>query len=302
MTNNRIIDLSEDPARLSVKYSNLVIEREGEGAVTVPLEDLAVLVVSHPQVSLTHAVLSGLADSGGVFIACDGRRLPVGMFLPVEGHFTQAERFEQQASASLPTRKRLWQQIVRAKIRAQGGLLKEICGEDYGITALAPLVKSGDPDNIEGRASRRYWPALFGDKSFYRDRCGPPPNQLLNYGYAVLRAIVARAVCAAGLHPSLGIHHHNRYDAFRLADDLMEPFRPIVDRAVVKLVRRYGMDAPLDRSTKSEMLAALSERLLLDDEKRTLFDVAARTASSLAAVFAGRRKDLLLPEIVHKKP
>lgn len=299
---DRIIDLSEEPARLSVRYSNLVIEREDAEAVTVPLEELAVLVVSHPQVSLTHAVLAGLAESGGVFVACDGKRLPTGMFLPLTGHFTQAERFERQASASLPTRKRLWQQIVRAKLRAQAQLLSELYNSDHGIVALIPRVRSGDPDNVEGMASRRYWPVLFANKSFYRDRYGPPPNQHLNYGYAVLRAVVARALCAAGLHPSLGLHHHNRYDAFRLADDLMEPFRPIVDRAVVDLMRHHSLDVPLNRETKAEILKALSGRLLLKGEWRTLFDTVARAASSLTAVFAGERKDLLLSEAMHVKP
>lgn len=298
---DRIVDISEEPARLSVRYANLVVEMEEDEPVTVPFADLAVLVVSHPQVSLTHAVLSGLADAGGVFVACDGKRLPVGMLLPLVGHFTQAERFEQQASVSLPTRKRLWQQIVRAKLRAQACLLSEVCGSDHGVSALIPRVRSGDPDNIEGQASRRYWPALFAGEAFCRDRFGPPPNPHLNYGYAVLRAVVARAVCAAGLHPSLGLHHHNRYDAFRLADDLMEPFRPIVDRAVVNLIRRHGPNAPLDRNTKAEILAALSRRMPLNGEWRTLFDVTARTASSLAAVFEGKRNDLLLPETRHAK-
>ncbi|HHT9133450.1 MAG TPA: type II CRISPR-associated endonuclease Cas1 [Candidatus Avalokitesvara rifleensis] len=297
MTNNRILDLSDEPARLSVRYANLVIEREAAEPVTVPFADLAVLVVSHPQVSLTHAVLSGLTASGGVFVACNEKRLPAGMLLPIEGHFTQAERFEQQARASLPIRKRLWQQIVQAKVRAQAGLLSEICCDDRGLAALASRVKSGDKGFIEGLAAQRYWPALFEGIPFYRDRSGPPPNQCLNYGYAVLRAVVARAVCAAGLHPSLGLHHHNKYDAFRLADDLMEPFRPIVDRTVVNLIRTRGPDTPLDREAKAEILSALSGRLTLDGEKRTLFDIAARTASSLAAVFAGEQRELLLPEI-----
>ena len=297
---DRIIDLSEEPARLSVRYANLLIEREGAEPATVPLEELAVLVVSHPQVSLTHAVLAGLATSGGVFVTCDDKHLPAGMLLPLNAHFTQAERFEQQASAPLPTRKRLWQEIIRAKLRAQANLLCELRGEDKGIAALVSRVKSGDPDNIEAEASRRYWPALFTGGYFRRDRFGLPPNQLLNYGYAVLRAVVARAICAAGLHPSLGLHHHNRYDAFRLADDLMEPFRPLVDRAVVNLTRWRGLNAPLDRETKAEILTALSGRLLLSGEWRTLFDVASRTASTLAAVFAGEKRELPFPEMTRE--
>lgn len=299
---DRIIDLSEEPARLSVRYTNLVIEREAAEPVTVPLEELAVLVVSHPQVSMTHAVLSGLAAAGGVFVTCDDKHLPAGMLLPLAGHFIQAERFEQQASAPMPTRKRLWQQVIRAKLRAQAHLLHELRGEDKGIASLMPRIRSGDPGNIEAEASRRYWPALFTSEYFRRDRFGLPPNQLLNYGYAVLRAVVARAICASGLHPSLGLHHHNRYDAFRLADDLMEPFRPMVDRTVLNLTQRRGMNAPLDRESKTEILKALSGRLLLEGEWRTLFDVASRTASSLVAVFAGERRDLLLPETTRVQP
>lgn len=299
---DRIIDLSEEPARLSVRYTNLVIEREAAEPVTVPLEELAVLVVSHPQVSMTHAVLSGLAASGGVFVTCDDKHLPAGMLLPLAGHFIQAERFEQQAVAPMPTRKRLWQQVIRAKLLAQAHLLSELGGGDRGITALVPRVRSGDPDNIEAEASRRYWPALFTSGYFRRDRFGLPPNQLLNYGYAVLRAIVARAICASGLHPSLGLHHHNRYDAFRLADDLMEPFRPLVDRTVVNLTHQRGMNIPLDKQAKAEILKALSGRLPLEGEWRTLFDVASRTASSLVAVFAGERRDLLLPETTRVQP
>jgi CRISPR-associated protein Cas1 len=299
---DRIIDLSEEPARLSVRYTNLVIEREGAEPVTTPLEELAVLVVSHPQVSLTHAVLAGLASSGGVFVTCDDKHLPAGMLLPLVAHFTQAERFERQASAPLPTRKRLWQEIVRAKLRAQAHLLCELVGGDQGITTLISRVRSGDPDNVEAEASRRYWPALFRGVFFRRDRFGIPPNNHLNYGYAVLRAVMARAICAAGLHPSLGLHHHNRYDAFRLADDLMEPFRPLVDHAVVNLTQRRGINASLDREAKAELLKALSGRLLLNGEWRTLFDVASRTASSMVAVFAGERRDLLLPETTRVQP
>src|SRR3989338_6873406 len=152
---DRIIDLSEEPARLSVRYTNLLIEREAAEPVTVPLEELAVLVVSHPQVSLTHAVLSGLAASGGVFVTCDDKHLPAGMLLPLVAHFVQAERFEQQAVAPMPTRKRLWQEIVRAKLRSQVHLLNELSGSNKGIDALIPQVRSGDPDNIEAEASRR---------------------------------------------------------------------------------------------------------------------------------------------------
>jgi len=262
----------------------------------VPLRELAVLVVSNPRVSYTHAVLSALMAAGGTFITCDHRHMPAGMMLPLHGHSIQAERFARQAAASLPTKKRLWQQIVRAKITAQGNLLKQLRGHDHGLLPLARQVRSGDPPNVEARASRIYWPALFRDRAFQRDPDSGGANSRLNYGYAVLRAIVPRAICAAGLHPSLGIHHHNRYDAFCLADDLMEPFRPLVDRGVALRAQQEAPDEPLGPDAKAEILDGLTGRLLLDGEERTPFDVAARCAASLAAVFEGKARSLILPE------
>jgi CRISPR-associated protein Cas1 len=208
---------------------------------TIPFADIAVLVTSHPQISFTQAVLAGLAAAGGMFIVSNEKHLPAAMLLPLSTHSTQTERFARQAGVSLPTRKRAWQQIVRAKLRAQARLLEEATGSDGGLGVMAGKVRSGDPDNLEAQAARIYWQALFGrgasGEAFRRDPDGGGVNVHLNYGYAVLRAIVARALCASGLHPSLGVHHHNRYDTFCLADDLMEPFRPLVDRVVARLHR-----------------------------------------------------------------
>ena len=231
-----IIDLTEEPARLSARLGQLVIQRREQKDVTLPLEDIAALLVGHKAVVYTHAALAGLAERGGVFVPCDDAHLPVGMMAPLRGHHLQSERMARQAAAPLPTRKRVWQQIVRAKIRAQGRLLLALRGDDRGLPGLAETVKSGDPSNVEAQAARRYWPILFDDKTFRRDRDETDQNRYLNYGYAVLRALVCRAVCGAGLHPALGLHHHNRYNAFPLADDLMEPFRPVVDGAVVRVV------------------------------------------------------------------
>jgi CRISPR-associated protein Cas1 len=217
------------------------------------------------------------------------------MLLPLVGHATQSERFEQQVNASEPTKKRLWAQIVRAKITAQGRHLASVRGKDHGLFAMAKRVRSGDPDNLEAQATRKYWPVLFG-KDFRRDREAEDQNRLLNYGYAVLRATVARAIAAAGLHPTIGIHHHNRYDAYCLADDLMEPFRPMVDAAALMWTEMRGVDAPLDKEAKAAMLAALTCRVTFDNESRTLFDASARLASSCALVFAGERDELSLPE------
>jgi CRISP-associated protein Cas1 len=263
-------------------------------AQTVPLADLAVLVVSHPQVSFTHAVLAGIATAGGIFIACNEKHMPAAMMLPLETHSTQAERFARQAGASLPVRKRAWQQIVQAKIRAQACLLLERTGKDWGLGPMAAQVRSGDAGNLEARAARIYWQALFGEDNFRRDPEGEGINPHLNYGYAIVRAIVARALCAAGLHPSFGVHHHNRYDAFCLADDLMEPFRPPVDRVVARLADERGPNPPLDKDAKRILLEGLLGRFTAEGESRTLFDWASRAASSLAGVIEGREEKLCL--------
>ena len=292
----RVIDLAETPARLSVRNACLVIASGAGAETTLPVGEVAAVVLSHPQLALTQPVLAQLAGAGAVVVVCDGRRMPVGMLLPLAEHFAQGERFARQAAASLPTRKRLWQSLVRAKIRGQAQVLSQLRGDDAGLAGLVAKVRSGDPANVEAEAARRYWPVLFGDVGFRRERYGGGPNQLLNYGYAVLRALVARAVCAAGLHPSLSLHHHNRYDSFRLVDDVMEPYRPLVDRAVALYCRAYGLDAPLDKQAKTALIGALLEPVRLAGQRRSLFDAAHRTAASLVEVFAGRRRSLVLPE------
>ncbi len=325
----RMLDFSERPARLSVRNGLLVISLSDGGTgvspvashgqdgpatkiyrseqgpnpneQTVPLADIAVIIAAHPQISFSHAVLAGLAEAGGIFIACNEKRMPCAMLLPLETHSTQTERFQAQANLPLPNRKRLWQQIVKAKIRAQARLLSEISNlrsgspNDGGLERLAATVRSGDPQNIESRAARIYWKSLFGDDDFRRDPEGEGLNPLLNYGYAILRAATARALCAAGLHPSLGIHHHNRYDAFCLADDLMEPFRPIVDRAVAEIRGRREGELELDRETKRALLEALLGRFAWEGESRTLFDWVSRTAQSLAAAIESGDKKLEIP-------
>lgn len=318
---DRVIDFSDRAAYLSVNNSLLVIrfpaappapaaergDTNEETAPddqaparaevhTVPLEEIAVVVVSHPQVTYSHAVLPGLAAAGGILIACDAKHLPAAMMLPLVTHSTQTERFSAQAKVSQPTCKRAWQQIVKAKLEAQAQLLEFRRGEDFGLRALAAEVRSGDPENVEARGARSYWRALFGD-DFRRDRDAEDLNRHLNYGYAVLRAIAARAVCSAGLHPSLGIHHHNRYDAFCLADDVMEPFRPLVDRVVVTLNDRLGPKLPLDRDIKRALLFNLLERYEFEDETRSLFDWVQQTASSLASVICEESEQLYLPRL-----
>jgi len=294
---DRIVDISESAATLNVRYSQLVIESEGGAEVTTPLAELAVLVISHPRVLMTQAVIAGLAENGGSVVICGDKYLPTAMMLPLQTHTTQTERFAKQAQASLPLRKRLWQQIVKGKIRAQGRTLRDLHGNDAGLLALAERVRSGDVGNLESQASRRYWPLVFGYPKFRRGSEGPDQNNHLNYGYAVLRAMVARALCGAGLHPSLGLQHHNRYDAFCLANDLMEPFRPIIDRAVYGWIQDHDPALPLDRAAKAFLTAAVTQRYELDGESRTLFDLIGRAASSLARAFMGESKQLQIPEV-----
>lgn len=293
---DRIIDISERPAHLSVQTGNLVIRVPEIGESRMPVGDIAVVVVSHPQATFTHAALSELAAHGASLVVCDRTRLPTAMLLPLQANYVQVERFSRQVAASQPRRKRLWQQIVRNKLQSQAALLTERHGSDAGLLELAGKVRSGDPQNMEAQAARRYWASLFGDQEFRRNREAEDVNVLLNYGYTVLRACVARAVCAAGLHPSIGLHHHNRYSQFTLADDLMEPFRVIIDRAAARLQDQLGPALALDRQSKTELIGAVSARYVLGGERRTLFDIVSRSASSLVDVFAGERDRLVLPE------
>lgn len=293
---DRVIDVGEIGAWLHVENGLLSIEDRDQGQLAaVPLKDVAAVVLSHPRAGISHGALTGLAQAGAVLVVCDEKRLPAAMTLPLVGHTTQTERMVLQAQASLPTHKRCWQQVVRAKIAAQSEHLRARGPEDAGLGEMISRVRSGDPDNIEGQAARRYWGALFGP-DFRRDPTAEDANRLLNYGYAVLRAIVARAIVGAGLHPSLGMHHHNRYDAFCLADDLMEPFRPHVDRIVTSLVADLGPDVPLDSATRGRLLSIAQTRFVLDGAQRSLFDTVARVAQSYLGVLAGERPELSLPD------
>lgn len=293
---DRIIDFSEGKAYLRVRHEQLVVQRDEGPDVTTPIEEVAALVLSHPRVTATQSVMHKLMAAGGALVVCDDASLPVGLMLPIRGNTVQTERFAAQAAASVPTKKRLWKQIVQTKIRMQADLLESLYGADHGLGEIARTVRSGDPDNREAFAARRYWNALFGDSGFRRRFDAPDQNRHLNYGYAVLRAITGRAVCAAGLHPSLGLHHHNRYNAFCLADDLMEPYRTVVDAAVVESVNSHGADAPLDRAGKARLLEPILGRHRVDGEARTLFDIVARTAVSLAKLYMNESDRLEYPK------
>lgn len=306
----RVLDFADRPVRLSVRHEQLVIRDGDEPEVTTPLAEAAIAVVASPRLSCTGAALAGLMRHGGSLVVCDDSATPVGLMLPLGVNQQQTKRVLAQAAATKPTNKRLWQQVVRAKILAQARTLELHTGEHGGLPGMASRVKSGDPDNLEAQAARRYWPALFG-ASFRRRREADDHNRLLNYGYAVLRAAVGRAVCASGLHPSIGIHHHDRHNSFCLADDLMEPYRPVVDDEVADIVHDEGPDAQLDKETKARLIGVLHARLHHrfapgepgesgELESRTVIDWIGRTAASLAAVYLGEARTIFYPQGLHR--
>ena len=302
---NRIVEIADRPARLRIERRQLVLdlaEEDDRPAETarVPVEDIAVLVLAHQQISLTQPVLASLTAQGAAVVVSDAARMPCGLILPLAAHGTQALKMRAQIALSKPKAKRLWQQIVKAKIAGQAAVLAGRGLSGTHLRLLVSRVRSGDPDNIEAQAARRYWRPLMGE-GFRRDRELPGCNALLNYGYAVLRAIVSRAITAAGLHPTFGLHHHNRGNAFALADDLMEPLRPHVDRAVAELLDAAPELADdedgLSTTARRRIAAVLTSSVCISGEQRTLIDAAARMAQSLAAVICGEDgAELLLPE------
>lgn len=287
---DRVLDFSLGQAHLSLRYEQLVIRRDGSPDITTPVAEAAVVVLASRMVTCTLPVLDALMRHGAALIVCDEAMHPSGLMLPLSGHFQQTRRMIAQAIAKTPLKKRLWQQIVVAKIKAQAATLAALCGADSGLASLAAEVRSGDPTNREAQAAQRYWPRLFGDANFRRRRDAPDQNRMLNYGYAVLRAAVGRALVASGLHPSLGVNHRSRENPFCLADDLMEPYRPLIDEEVAMIVGECGADAPLDGRIKSRLVGVLHARLTHDQEERTVFDCISRSAASLARLLCGETR------------
>jgi len=295
---DRLIDLAETPATVRVRGRLLTIETDGQPPITIPAAELGAVAIA-PQATLTGAALACLAEHNVPLVVSDARRMPIAMLLPLAGNYVQAERFRRQATASLPTRKRLWKQIVVAKVRNQAKVLEQIHGTDFGLRDLARQVRSGDTTNIEGQAARRYWPHVFKIPEFRRDPDSLDGiNRRLNYGYAILRGIVSRAICAAGLHPSLGLHHHNRYNPFCLADDLMEPLRPVVDYQIaLRAAESTFEDGRLGPEQKRQIIEPLMGKFRFGNTHRTIFDIAGRMATSLVKVFEGKAEKLSIPEL-----
>lgn len=286
----RVIEVAQDGRHLAADRGFLIVSVDGEEVGRVPLDDIGVVIVNAHGVTYSNNLIVRLAERGAGVVVCGTNHNPVAWLWPVIGHHDQANRVRAQIEASKPLNKRLWQALVKAKIRQQGAVLEALGRTGSGFRLLSDRVGSGDPDNMEAQAARRYWPLLFGE-TFRRDREAKDVNALLNYGYAVLRAATARAICGAGLHPSVGISHKNA--GMCLADDLMEPFRPIIDLVVVRLAEA-GIST-VDRNAKK----ALAEVSLLDmrtDRGRTpLFLCLERLATSLGLSYGSKKSVLDLP-------
>lgn len=293
-----------NPAYLSMKNKQLVVRLEIRGddpgqQTTIPIEDIGMVVLDNPQITLTHGLMAALLDNNASVITCDERHMPVGLMLPLEGHTVQSERFQDQLSASLPLRKQLWQQTVQQKILNQAALLRELYNVETGnMQQWANEVRSDDSTNLEGRAAAFYWSQMFPEmRGFTRGRDGLYPNNFLNYGYAVLRAVIARALVSSGLLPTLGIHHHNRYNAYCLADDIMEPYRPFVDRLVVQTIQQNPQTAEVTTEIKRSLLSIPTLEVRINGQRSPLMVAASQTTASLARCFSGECRKLSYPEL-----
>ena len=300
-----------NPAYLSLRNAQLIIRLpevvdndtlpeyfKQVSEVSKPIEDIGVIVLDHKQITITSGVLEAFLENNCAVLTCDSKSMPVGLLLPLHGNTTQNERFRQQLDASLPLSKQLWQQTIKAKIENQAAVLKECTGEEIKCMKVwAANVRSGDPDNQEARAAAYYWKNLFRIEGFTRDRDGIPPNNLLNYGYAILRAVVARGLVASGLLPTLGIHHHNRYNAYCLADDIMEPYRPYVYRLVYDMVKQGANYAELTKDLKVRLLTIPTLETTIAGKRSPLMVAVGQTTASLYKCFSGELRKISYPEI-----
>jgi len=299
-----------NPAYLSLHNAQMVIKLpeveksalseqfKKQNEITKPVEDIGLVVLDNKQITITSGLLEALLENNSAVVTCDSKSMPVGLFLPLYGNTTQNERFRFQIDASEPLKKQLWQQTIKAKIFNQSAVL-EICLKEKHkcMTQWMNDVRSGDPDNLEARAAAYYWKTLFQDiPNFTRDREGVCPNNLLNFGYAILRAVVARALVGSGLLPTLGIHHHNKYNAYCLADDIMEPYRPYVDELVYSLVRKLGHNIELTKEVKAQLLTVPTLEVVISGKRSPLMVAVGLTTASLFKCFNGELRKVAYPE------
>lgn len=288
--------------RLFTKNKQLVIQynhikgQEDMLDKSVPIEDIAYLILEHPRISLSHPLLNEFLKNNIAFITCNETLHPTGLMLNLDGNDTQSEKFRAQIKASEPLKKNLWQQTIESKIQNQARVLAYWNIENKYLLACSKQVRSGDSDNREATASYYYWQHLFPPAwKFYRKRDGAPPNNLLNYGYAILRAVVARSLVGSGLLPTLGIFHRNRYNAYCLADDIMEPYRPYVDYIVRKIIDRTSHISELNKEFKAELLAIPAMDVYIDNKMRPLMIAVQQSTSSLSRCFLGEGRQIIYP-------
>lgn len=300
-----------NPAYLSIRNNQLIIKLpeveksdtlpdsfKKQSIISRPIEDIGVVLLDNKQITITAGTLEALLENNCAVISCDSKSMPVGLMLPLYGNSTQNERFRDQLGASLPLKKQLWQQTIKMKIDNQASVLFDCTGAEIrNMRVWANDVRSGDPDNLEARAAAYYWKKLFPQiKDFTREREGIPPNNLLNYGYAILRAVVARGLVTSGLLPTLGIHHHNRYNAYCLADDIMEPYRPYVDELVVDIVKS-GVDiTELSKDLKARLLSIPVLDVKINGRRSPLMIAVGQTTASLYKCFSGQLRRISYPE------
>ena len=261
---------------------------------TAPIEDIGFIVLEHPQISVTMKLMEQLTEHNVTVVFCDSKHMPSSMLLPLDAHHIQNELFRAQIDASEPLKKNLWKQTIESKIKNQARLLEKKGFNGQSLKNLAKSVKSDDSDNREGFAARLYWNTLFG-KGFIRDRYGEPPNMYLNYGYILLRSAVARALAGSGLLATLGIHHRNRYNAFCLADDIMEPYRPWVDEIVIEFEEKWPGQMMLEKEQKAGLLQLMSADVKIGENRRPLMVALSQTTASLARCFNGETRKITYP-------
>ena len=287
-----------NPTYIKLKNRQLHIHvktKVNERQVTKPIEDIGIVMLDNDQITITHGAIRALQENKAAIISCASNRMPHSIMLPLEGHSEQSERYKVQLSASQPLKKKLWQQTVEAKVVNQMHVLDILELPSHRLRVLSKRVQSGDPENIEGQAAAYYWPQLFGE--FKRDRYGEPPNNLLNYGYAVLRAMTARALVSSGLMPTLGIHHKNKYNAFCLADDIMEPFRPFMDIVVYKMFINNKLESFLSTESKRHLLSIAQVDARFGKRKSPLMVGMATTTASLYKCYSGEKRKIIYPRL-----
>jgi CRISPR-associated protein Cas1 len=300
-----------NPAYLSRKNEQLVVRLpevekndtlpdafKKEAKATIPIEDIGVVILDEQRLIITQALIDGLLENNVALITCDKTHHPTGLLLNLAGNNLQSAKFKNQLEAPQPLIKQLWQQTIKAKITNQARLLQRFGKEAGNLMKWAGDVRSGDPDNLEARAAAYYWKNVFVElPDFKREREGAPPNNLLNYTYAILRAIIARSLVGSGLLPTLGIHHRNQYNHYCLADDIMEPYRPFADALVATILRNGEDFHELTPSVKRQLLGIATVDVVMEDERSPLMVAAQRTTASLAKCFEGDAKKLVYPEL-----